>query len=113
MVYKISETAEYIREHVNKPVMGISAPLGKTMGHAGAITSGGGGTAQEKIEALEGVGVVVVGSPGDVAGKVGDLLLSKIKLSASLLQSPRIHKTTIVQPHHYRTKTRLFSPVYV
>ena len=79
MVYKIGgtaekEAAEYIREHVTKPVVGyvvgISAPPGKTMGHAGAIISGGGGTAKEKIEALEGAGVVVAGSPGDVVEKM-------------------------------------------
>ena len=68
------EAAEYIREHVTKPVVGyvvgISPPPVKTMGHAGAIISGGGGTAKEKIEALEGAGVVVAGSPGDVAAKM-------------------------------------------
>jgi len=67
MVYKIGgtagqEAAEYIREHVDKPVVGyvvgISAPPVKTMGHAGAIIGEGGGTAKEKIEALEGAGVV-------------------------------------------------------
>ena len=44
------------------------------MGHAGAIISGGGGTAKEKIEALEGAGVVVADSPGDVAGKMKELI---------------------------------------
>ena len=55
-------------------VVGISAPPGKTMGHAGAIISGGGGTAKEKIEALEGAGVMVAGSPGDVAAKMKELI---------------------------------------
>ena len=55
-------------------VIGTSAPPGKTMGHAGAIISGGGGTAKEKIEALEGAGVVVAGSPGDVAEKMKELI---------------------------------------
>jgi len=72
------EAPEYIREHVTKPVVGyvvgISAPPGKTMGHIGAIITGGGGTAKEKIKALEGAGVVVAGSPGDVAGKIKELI---------------------------------------
>ena len=72
------EAAEYIREHVDKPVVGyvvgVSAPPGKTMGHAGAIISGGGGTAKEKIEALEGAGVAVADSPVDVAGKINSLI---------------------------------------
>jgi succinyl-CoA synthetase alpha subunit len=72
------EAAEYIRGHVTKPVVsyvvGISAPPGKTMCHAGAIISGGSGTAKEKIEVLEGAGVVVAGSPGDVAGKMKKMI---------------------------------------
>jgi len=46
------------------------------MCHASAIISGGGGTAKEKIEALEGAGVAVAGSPGDVAGKIKKSILS-------------------------------------
>ncbi|MBW6518636.1 MAG: succinate--CoA ligase subunit alpha [ANME-2 cluster archaeon] len=72
------EAAEYIKEHVTKPVVGyvvgVSAPPGKTMGHAGAIISGGGGTAKEKIQALEGAGVAVVDSPGNVAVKIKELI---------------------------------------
>ncbi len=45
-------------------MVGLSAPPGKTMGHAGAITSWGGGTAKEKIEALDVAGVAVAESPG-------------------------------------------------
>ncbi|MDF1532616.1 MAG: succinate--CoA ligase subunit alpha [ANME-2 cluster archaeon] len=72
------EAAEYIRAHVTKPVVGyvvgVSAPPGKTMGHAGAIISGGGGTAKEKTQALEGAGVAVADSPGNVAVKIKELI---------------------------------------
>ncbi|MCH2210508.1 MAG: succinate--CoA ligase subunit alpha [Fuerstiella sp.] len=61
------EAAEYIQSHVTKPVAGFiagqTAPPGKRMGHAGAIISGGGGTAAEKISALRGVGAVIADSP--------------------------------------------------
>jgi len=72
------EAAEYIREYVTRPVagyvVGISVPPGKTMGHAGAIISRAGGTSKEKVEALEGAGVTVPGSPGDVAEKMKELI---------------------------------------
>ena len=64
------EAAEYIRQHVSKPcaafIAGQTAPPGKRMGHAGAIISGGQGTAAEKIEALRAAGVEVADSPADM-----------------------------------------------
>jgi succinyl-CoA synthetase alpha subunit len=72
------EAAEYIRDHVTKPVAGFiagqTAPPGKRMGHAGAIISGGSGTAAEKITALEDVGVVVAKSPADMGQAVKDAI---------------------------------------
>ena len=68
------EAAAYVKEHVSKPVAafvaGRTAPPGKRMGHAGAIISGGKGTAEEKIEALEGAGIEVAQSPADMGEAV-------------------------------------------
>jgi succinyl-CoA synthetase alpha subunit len=72
------EAAEFIRNHVSKPVVayiaGVTAPPGKRMGHAGAIISGGKGTAEEKIEALEAAGVSVVRSPAEMGERMAGLL---------------------------------------
>jgi succinyl-CoA synthetase alpha subunit len=63
--------AEYIRDHVSKPVTafiaGKTAPPGKRMGHAGAIIQGGSGTAAEKISALQAAGVRVADHPEQIA----------------------------------------------
>lgn len=69
--------AEYITEHISKPVVGyiagLTAPAGKQMGHAGAIISGNSGTAQGKVEALEAAGVRVGMNPTAVAEIVAEL----------------------------------------
>ena len=72
------EAAEYIRDNVRKPVVayvaGRAAPKGKTMGHAGAIISGGKGTAQAKIEALRNAGVRVARVPSEIPELLGEEL---------------------------------------
>ena len=64
------KAAEYVKNHVTKPVAafiaGRTAPPGKRMGHAGAIITGGRGTAGEKVAALEAAGIVVAQSPADM-----------------------------------------------
>ena len=68
------EVADYIADHVSKPIVGyiagITAPPGKRMGHAGAIITGGKGTAEGKIAALSAVGVDVVRSPTEIGERI-------------------------------------------
>jgi succinyl-CoA synthetase alpha subunit len=75
------EAAEFISTSVTKPVVafiaGITAPKGKRMGHAGAIVSGGQGTAESKIEALTQAGVVMAPTPGELGKTMKALLESK------------------------------------
>ncbi len=73
-----AEAAEYVRDHMTKPVVayvaGLSAPKGRRMGHAGAIISAFGESASEKVEILREVGVAIAPSPSEIGVTVADVL---------------------------------------
>jgi len=73
------EAAEYIKKYVKKPVVGFiagrTAPPGRRMGHAGAIISGGKGTAEEKIKAMRKAGIVIVESPALIGETMEKVLI--------------------------------------
>ncbi len=77
------DAAKYIKKYVTKPVVafiaGRTAPPGKRMGHAGAIIAGGSGTAEDKIVALNKVGVPVAGSPTELPAALKELMKSAKK----------------------------------
>jgi succinyl-CoA synthetase alpha subunit len=75
------EAAEYIKQYFKKPVVafiaGQTAPKGRRMGHAGAIISGGRGTAADKIAALKAAGITVASSPADLGSTMKSVLEGK------------------------------------
>ncbi len=72
------EAADFVRERMSKPVVGyiagVTAPPGRRMGHAGAVISGGRGTAEEKFAALEDAGFAIARSPAEIGERVAEVL---------------------------------------
>ena len=87
------EAAEYIKKHVKKPVIGFiagqTAPPGRRMGHAGAIISGGKGTAKEKMEAMRKAGIHVVESPASIGVTVAKALGREVKAASAKTASAK------------------------
>jgi len=108
------EAAQYIKKHMTKPVVGFiagrTAPPGKRMGHAGAIISGGSGTAAEKVRAFRAIGVEVAETPAEVAQIVEcELKKAAEKKTAARSAGPKITpvpRTTAVKKVAKITKAK-------
>ncbi len=100
------QAAEFIRSHMTKPVVafiaGRTAPPGKRMGHAGAIISGGTGTAEEKIAAFKAVKVPVAEVPADIPGLIRKRLSTSGKISSG--RPPAARRSTPAARRKIRPK---------
>jgi len=90
------EAANYVRKNFKKPVIGFiagrTAPPGRRMGHAGAIISGGHGTADEKMAAMKKAGIIVVESPAAIGEAVARVLGKKSKTNRTITVSMGLRK---------------------
>ncbi len=108
--------AEFIRDHVTKPVVayiaGVTAPAGKRMGHAGAVIAGGKGTAADKFKALEAAGVRTVRSPAELGSamkaELGKLDRRKDRARAGVKKPT---KKTTVRKKVAKSKRKATRPV--
>ena len=84
--------AEFIKKHVKKPVVGFiagqTAPPGRRMGHAGAIISGGQGTAADKYNAMRAAGIHTVQSPAEIGHTLANVLRKSKAKSGPVLKLP-------------------------
>ncbi len=98
------EAAAFIKKYVNKPVVGFiagrTAPPGRRMGHAGAIISGGKGTAAEKMEAMKKAGIKVIDSPAEIGSTM-------IKAIEALKKNSASKKKSTTKPAKKSTKSLL------
>ena len=87
------EAAAYVRKNITKPVVGyiagVTAPKGKRMGHAGAIISGGKGTAEEKFEAMKRAGIKITKNPADIGMTWMELLKKGKKKAAARVRKKK------------------------
>jgi len=101
------EAAEYIKKYVKKPVVGFiagrTAPPGRRMGHAGAIISGGKGTAAEKMAAMKKAGIKVVESPAEIGSTMLKALKSKSKVKT---QKSKVKTSKKSKAVYVKSKTK-------